>query len=182
VDVVDMQYHLELYSSLSSSVPSNEIVTFDSLEVQELGFNMRNPIFGTGLSTPVGMSNSSNAAEAAADVRKAISYAIPRLDIVQQLLHGYGSPGKTSVFCPLSEGYDPSTPPYGYYNMTQAAQELVLAGYQPSPLVPSFWDEYGTIVIVVIVAVVIVATLMILRKTGWMSKLRKQGIQEKSLK
>jgi ABC-type transport system substrate-binding protein len=163
-------------------VTPNEIVTFDSLEVQELGFNMQNPILGTGLGTPLGMSNPSEAANASRDVREAISYAIPRLEIVQQLLNGYGVPGKTSVFCPLSEGYDPTPPPYGYYNMTQATLDLELAGYQPSSLVPSFWDAYGTFVIIIIVAVALVITVLILRKTGWMSRLRKQGAPEKSLK
>jgi ABC-type transport system substrate-binding protein len=182
VSIVDSQYHLELYSSLSSLVTPNEIVTFDSLEVQELGFNMQNPILGTGLGTPLGMSNPSEAANASRDVREAISYAIPRPEIVEQLLNGYGVPGKTSVFCPLSEGYDPTPPPYGYYNMTQAALDLELAGYQPSSLVPSFWDAYGTFVIIIVVAVVLVITVLILRKTGWMSRLRKQGAPEKSLK
>lgn len=182
VHVIDMQYHVELSGSLGSSVDPREILTFESFEVQELGFNMRHPILGTGLSTPVGISNSSNAAEAARHVRKAISYAIPRLDIVQQLLHGYGLPGKTPVFSPLSEGYDPSTPSYGYYNMTQAAQELILAGYHPSPLVPSLWDAYGTVIIVILVAAIFGTAVIVLRRTGRMPRLRKEGIQEKSLK
>jgi ABC-type transport system substrate-binding protein len=183
VHVIDMQYHVELLSSLNvNAVSPEKIVTFPSLNVQELGFNMRNPIFGTGLQTPVGLNNSSNAAEAARHVRKAISYAIPRLEIVQQLLQGYGLPGKTSVFCPLSEGYDPTTPSYGYYNMTQAAQELVSAGYQPSPLMSSLWDAYGTLIILIITAIILVTTAVILRRTGWISRMRKQGIQEKMLK
>jgi ABC-type transport system substrate-binding protein len=183
VHVIDMQYHVELLSSLNvNAVSPEKIVTFPSLNVQELGFNMRNPIFGTGLQTPVGLNNSSNAAEAARHVRKAISYAIPRLEIVQQLLQGYGLPGKTSVFCPLSEGYDPTTPSYGYYNMTQAAQELVSAGYQPSPLMSSLWDAYGTLIILIIAAIILVTTAVILRRTGWISRMRKQGIQEKMLK
>jgi ABC-type transport system substrate-binding protein len=181
VHVIDMQYHVELLSTLNAVSPE-KIVTFPFLNVQELGFNMRNPIFGTGLQTPVGLNNSSNAAEAARHVRKAISYTIPRLEIVQQLLQGYGSPGKTTVFCPLSESYDPTTPSYGYYNMTQAAQELILAGYQPSPLVPSLLDAYGTLIILIIAAIILVTTAVILRRTGWISRLRKQGIQEKRLK
>jgi ABC-type transport system substrate-binding protein len=182
VHVVDMQYHVELYSSLNSTIDPTRIVRFESLNLQELGFNMQHPILGTGVNTPVGMSNPLDAANAARHVRKAISYAIPRLDIVRELLQGYGLPGKTTVFCPLSEGYDPTTPSFGYYNMTQAARELVLAGYQPSPLVLSLWDAYGTLVILIITAIILVTTAIILRRTGWLSRLRRQGIEEKRLK
>jgi ABC-type transport system substrate-binding protein len=181
VHIVDMQYHIELTNSSASPLPNKNVVTSGSLNVQELGFNMRHPIFGTGIDTPVGMANSSKAADAARDVREAISLAIPRLDI-EKLLQGYCVPGKTLVFCPLTEGYDPSTPPYGYFNMTQAAKELVLAGYQPSPLQPSIWDAYGTVIVVIIVAVILLTTAIILRRTRWISRLRKPDIEERQLK
>ncbi len=189
VHVLDMQYHFELlaYSYLGENLTSfihkygGNLATFSSFEVQELGFNMQHQIFGTGLGTPVGMANITKAADAAKHVRKAISYAIPRLIIVQQLLQGYGLPGRTSVFCPLSEGYN-QTVPFHEFNMTQAAQELRLAGYEPAPLVAGFWESYGVPIIIVVVAVLVVVTLVILRRTGWASKLRKPGIAEKRIK
>jgi ABC-type transport system substrate-binding protein len=181
VHIVDMQYHIELLNSSTSPLPNKNVVTFDSLNVQELGFNMRNPIFGTGVDTPVGIANPSSAAEAAMHVRQAISYAVPRLDIVT-LLQGYCAPGKTLVFCPLTEGYDPTPPPYGYFNMTQAAQELILAGYEPSSLEPSIWDTYGIAILVILAAVILVTTVIILRRKGWTSRLRKQDIEERKVK
>jgi ABC-type transport system substrate-binding protein len=184
-----MQYHFELlaYSYLGENLTSfihkcgGNLATFNSFEVQELAFNMRHPVFGTGLDTPVGKTSPSSAATAAKHVRKAISYAIPRLTVVQQLLQGYGLPGRTSVFCPPSEGYD-QTVPFYEFNMTQAAQELRLAGYEPAPLVAGFWESYGVLVIIVVVAILVVVTLVVLRRTGWASKLRKPGIAEKRIK
>jgi ABC-type transport system substrate-binding protein len=189
VHVLDMQYHFELlaYSYLGENLTSfihkcgGNLATFNSFEVQELAFNMRHPVFGTGLDTPVGKTSPSSAATAAKHVRKAISYAIPRLTVVQQLLQGYGLPGRTSVFCPPSEGYD-QTVPFYEFNMTQAAQELRLAGYEPAPLVAGFWESYGVLVIIVVVAILVVVTLVVLRRTGWASKLRKPGIAEKRIK
>lgn len=59
---------------------------------EEMGFNMKHPVFGTGVDTPLGKSDPSRAAEAARDVRKAISHLIPRDQIVNGLLGGGGIP------------------------------------------------------------------------------------------
>src|SRR2546428_4091538 len=61
-----------------------------------MGFNMKHPVFGTGVHTPLGKSDPSKAALAAKYVRQAISHAVPRDLIIQQLLFGYGYPGITT--------------------------------------------------------------------------------------
>lgn len=181
VHVLDMQYHLELLGSyLSGYIGSGIFVTFNSLSAQEMGFNMQHPILGTGLGTPLGTSNPSSAADAAKHVRKGIAYAIPRETIIAQLLKGYGVPGVTSAFCPLSEGYDPTITSYAY-NLTRAADELRAAGYEPAPLTPGLWETYGTAIVLMVVAVVIVVTLIVLTKTNLFSKMRKQGIATKKI-
>jgi len=72
---------------------------------QELGFNMHHPIFGTGLGTPLGMSDPSKAAFAALMVRKAISFLIPRQIIAITIMNGGGVPGITQF-----------SPAYGLYS------------------------------------------------------------------
>ncbi|WXG44727.1 MAG: ABC transporter substrate-binding protein [Promethearchaeati archaeon SRVP18_Atabeyarchaeia-1] len=176
VNILDMQYHLELLGSyLNDYIGSGVLVTFKSLSVQEMGFNMQHPILGTGIGTPVGATNATNAADAARHVRKAIALAIPRDQIIQQQLYGYGSPGRTSAFCPLSEGYDPSITSYAL-NLTKAADELRAAGYQPSPLTSGFLESYGTAILLIGVAVVIVVSIIVIKKTSLVSKLRKQTV------
>jgi ABC-type transport system substrate-binding protein len=181
VHVLDTQYHLELLGSyLPGYMGTGQLVTFNSFEVQELGFNMRNQVLGTGLGTPLGISNPSSAADAAKHVRKAIAYSIPRETIISQLLKGYGLPGKTSAFCPLNEGYDSMIPSYNF-NLTRAADELRAAGYEPAPLTPGFLETYGTVILLVVVAVVVVVTIFVLKRTNLFSRIRREGIATKKI-
>jgi ABC-type transport system substrate-binding protein len=177
VQVLDMQYHLELLGSyLRQFVPKTvgRVANFSSLSVQEVGFNMRHSILGTGIDTPAGRADSSSAADAAKHVRKAIAYAIPREEIVANLLAGYGLPGRTSVFCPLSEGYDQAIPFYD--NLTAAAAELRLAGYEPASIIPGFLDTYGTVILIIAVSAISLITLFTLQKTKHIFKMRRPGI------
>ncbi|MCE7743351.1 MAG: hypothetical protein GOP50_12945, partial [Candidatus Heimdallarchaeota archaeon] len=74
---------------------------------QEMALNLRHPVFGTGELTPVGT------LEAAKNVRKAISHAVPRDIIVSQILEGLGAEGVTA--CPnVALAYDESLDPYAY--------------------------------------------------------------------
>jgi ABC-type transport system substrate-binding protein len=181
VHILDMQYHLELLGSyLTGYIGSGHFVTFGTLDVQELGFNMEHPILGTGLGTPLGTSNSSGAGDAAKHVRKAVAYSIPRETIISQLLEGYGSPGRTSAFCPLSEGYDSLIPPYTF-DLTRAADELRAAGYEPAPLTSGFLETYGTAILLVVVGIVIIVTIVVLKKTNLLSRIRRQGIATKKI-
>ena len=91
-----------LPSLTSYLITGSDLPTLQSLGVnvirapglgwQEMGFNMKHPVFGTGVDTPLGKSDPSRAAEAARDVRKAISHLIPRDQIINDLLHGTGVP------------------------------------------------------------------------------------------
>jgi ABC-type transport system substrate-binding protein len=102
-----------------------------------MGFNMQNPILGTGLQTPVGKANPANAAEAARHVRQAISYLIPRDLIVSQLLNGAGVSG-TTVLGAFGSGYQDSSVKSDPYDPNLARAELAAAGYNTgvSPIVP----------------------------------------------
>jgi ABC-type transport system substrate-binding protein/class 3 adenylate cyclase len=135
---------------------------------QELGFNMRHPVFGTGADTPLGRSNPSMAAEAARHVRKAISHLIPRDKIVNELLGGLGVPLASFLGPEWGVWYNKDLKPDSYDNSTAAA-ELRAAGYtvagipgvtavtQPSSL---FWIAGGG----VIVAVVLTSTVLVTKR------------------
>jgi ABC-type transport system substrate-binding protein len=95
--------------------------------LQQMGYNMRHPIFGTGVDTPLGQEDPSQAALAAKYVRQAMDYLIPRQLIIDNLCAGLATPGAVHVN-PVSpyanedivaRDYDP-----------EAAKELLaMAGY-----------------------------------------------------
>jgi hypothetical protein len=108
---------------------------------QEVGYNHRHPIFGTGVDTPLGQSDPSRAAEAASYVRIAFDYAIPRQLIIDNLLDGYGAPGATNML-PTQPFYN-TTITARPYDLAMAKQYLEMAGYgvptpPPRPTIPSF--------------------------------------------
>jgi ABC-type transport system substrate-binding protein len=131
VDILDSQYHFETQPSFLSTWSSAQMVTYDGFGVQELGVNMRHPILGTGADTPLGRQDPSKAALAAKYVRQAISHAIPRLEIINTLLNGYGTSAITTPVLPLSDGFNTQLRPYEY-NLTRASELLQLAGYNTS--------------------------------------------------
>lgn len=96
-----------------------------------LGFNMFHPVFGTGVETPLGTSNSSRALEAARYVRQAISHAIPRENIITTL--DLNATSAVGAFHPTWPGYDDSLSPYEY-NITRALELMALAGYDVDSL------------------------------------------------
>ncbi len=108
---------------------------------QEVGYNMRHPVFGTGVDTPLGQSDPSRAAEAARYVRTAFDYAIPRQLIIDNLLAGFGEPGATNML-PSQPYYNTTITPRPY-DLSMAQHYLELAGYgvptpPPKPVIPSF--------------------------------------------
>jgi ABC-type transport system substrate-binding protein len=131
VDILDSQYHFETQPSFLATWSPDQRVSYDGFGVQELGVNMRHPILGTGIDTPLGRQDPSKAPLAAKYVRQAISYAIPRLEIINTLLNGYGTPAITTPVLPLSDGFDIQLRPYDY-NLTRASELLQLAGYSAS--------------------------------------------------
>jgi ABC-type transport system substrate-binding protein len=165
VDILDSQYHLETKVD-SLEDPWGDYVRYEAFGVQELGFNMNHPIFGTGVDTPLGQEDPSRAAEAARYVRKAISHLIPRESIIDTILDGYGTPAITNSICTLTAGYDP-TIPFDAYDVEYAKSLLAAAGYDTGVPPPSrgFLEEYGLYVAVAVVVVVVaVAAVYFLRK------------------
>jgi ABC-type transport system substrate-binding protein len=128
VDMLDYNYQMQ------TDVPSidaswGKVINLDGVGRQEFGYNMRHPIFGTGVDTPVGKADASKAAEAARNVRVAFDYAIPRELIINNLLSGYGKAGATPML-PTQAFYDTSITARSY-DLAQAKHYLELAGYSP---------------------------------------------------
>lgn len=126
VNILDQNYQLQLdYTSGNLNFAHNYLLAGSGM--QQLGYNMRSPIWGTGTATPLGQSDPSRAAEAARDVRTAFDYLIPRQLLVSNLLSGLGEPGGVHVN-PVSPFYNTSIVPREY-SPTLAKQYLAMAGY-----------------------------------------------------
>jgi ABC-type transport system substrate-binding protein len=167
VDVLDSQYHLEAKLD-SIEEPWGDWIAYEAFGVQELGVNMRHPILGTGVDTPLGQEDSSKAAEAARYVRQAISHLIPRQSIIDTILDGYGTPAVTTPITTLTAGYDTSLEPYSY-DVEMAKSLLAAAGYDTGVAPPSegFLEEYGLYVAIAIVVVVVaVGAIYFVRRRG----------------
>lgn len=165
VQVLDSQYHLETQQTFLSDWGSNRLAIYDAFGIQEMAFMMKHPILGTGVDTPLGKQDPTKAALAAKYVRQAISHAIPRQLIIDELLHGYGKPGITSAVTSATDGYDANLAPHDF-NLTKSRQLLQAAGYfPPGPAAaPSFWDAYGLYLVAgLIVAIVALAAVFVLR-------------------
>jgi ABC-type transport system substrate-binding protein len=167
VDVLDSQYGLQ--EKLGSiEAPWGDWAEYDAFGVQEMGFNMRHPVFGTGVDTPLGQEDPTRAAEAARYVRQAISHLIPRQEIIDSILAGYGNPGVTTPITTLTAGYDSSLKAYTF-DLELAKSLLAAAGYNTGVAPPStgFLEEYGLyIAAAVIVVVVAVGAVYFVRKRG----------------
>ena len=131
VQLLDYNYGLATDKPTLESVAGVKVISATELGWQEMGFNLNNPVFGTGTATPVGQSNPANAAEAARDIRKAISHMIPRDLIVSSMLSGAGY-ALASFFGPgWGEWFDPTLTPDAY-DLNVAASLLQQAGYSVS--------------------------------------------------
>ena len=129
VGVLDTNYQL------ANDVPTLQqmgmnIVSAPQLGWQEQSFNMRHPVLGTGIETPLGKSDPSQAAEAARHVRTAISHLIPRDQIVRDLMAGLAYPMASFIGPGWGTFYDPDIRPDSY-DINAAADELRAAGYSP---------------------------------------------------
>ena len=164
VNVLDSQFHLETQPSFLTDWGTNGLAIYDAFGVQEMGINMKHRILGTGVDTPLGKSDPSKAALAAKYVRQAISYAVPRELLIQQLLNGYGNPaittpvvGNAATGFAVTEGFNANLHPYGF-NLTKSRELLIAAGYFPPPpaAAPSFWEAYGLYIVGALIAVIVV--------------------------
>ncbi|MEJ2281774.1 MAG: ABC transporter substrate-binding protein [Candidatus Bathyarchaeota archaeon] len=156
VDVLDSQYGLQTMLG-SVQEPWGNYVVYDAFGLQEMGVNMENPILGTGVDTPLGQQDPSRAAEAARYIRQAISHLVPRQQIIDEILDGYGTPGITTAVTTLTAGFDTSLVPYDF-NIEEAKSLLAAAGYDTgvAPPTKGFIEEYGLYIALAVVAIVVV--------------------------
>jgi len=143
VDMLDPNYQMQTEVITPGAIDPawGKAFLMDGAGRQEIGYNMRHPIFGTGTDTPLGKSTPSRAAEAARYVRQAFDYAVPRQLIIDNLLSGFGDPGVTPML-PTQPYYNASITARPY-DLATARDLLELAGYTvpgppPPPTLPSF--------------------------------------------
>ncbi len=119
IDILDYKYMTVLadYEGLSGV----DAFANRRLYQQEMSINMKHPIIGTGELTPAGT------ALAAKYIRHAISHAIPRQRIVDEILYGLGFPGILPI-PDCSPGFDKTLTPYSY-DISYAKTLIELAGY-----------------------------------------------------
>jgi ABC-type transport system substrate-binding protein len=131
VNFVDTNYFFSS-SDLSTLESTGNSVVISPIEPftgwQEMGLNMNSPIWGTGTATPRGQMNPSQASLAAYFVRKALSYLIPRQQIIDQLLPGLAEPGITQL-SPFWSSFYPPNVRADPYNPEAAMGFLRAAGY-----------------------------------------------------
>jgi ABC-type transport system substrate-binding protein len=128
IDAHDPMYGVE---SLASTIDPKwgKVVKFDSYKWQHICYNLKHPVIGTGVDTPLGKKDPSRAAEAAAYVRKAISLSIPRDQIVKEIVNGAGQPGTVPI--PFSSPeYDHEMLKPIPYDVELAKKYMEKAGYE----------------------------------------------------
>ncbi|NMJ43687.1 hypothetical protein GWK16_20740 [Roseomonas sp. JC162] len=128
IDAHDPMYDI---GPVASTIDASwgRVQTFDSFKWQHICYNLRHPVFGTGVETPLGRQDPSRAAEAAAYIRKAISHAMPREQIVQEIAGGYGKPGTVPIPYSAPE-YDRDILKPIAYDLDMSRQYLERAGYR----------------------------------------------------
>lgn len=127
IDAHDPMY--DIGSLLGTIDPKwGKVQRFDSYKWQHICYNLRHPVFGTGVETPLGKQDPSRAAEAAAYVRKAFSLAMPREQIVKEIASGLGHAGTVPIPWSAPE-YDHELLQPIPFDMDQAKQYLTKAGY-----------------------------------------------------
>lgn len=127
IDAHDPMY--DIGSLLSTIDPSwGKVVKFDSYKWQHVCYNLRHPVFGTGVETPLGKQDPSRAYEAASYIRQAISYATPREQIVKEIAAGLGQPGTVAMPWSAPE-YDHDLLKPIPFDMDQARAWMMKAGY-----------------------------------------------------
>ncbi len=120
VDLIDANYYPIIADFEGVSGIEGVLVKVPSYE--EIAVNMMHPVIGTGELTPVGT------AEAAKCIRKAISHAVPRQVIVDEILEGFGAPGITPYPVSVISFDQNSLEPYAY-DIDLAIDYMEAAGY-----------------------------------------------------
>jgi len=134
VQLLDFNYHFE--KDVKRFDPAWGVTTvFDAYGLQEFGVNMRHPVWGTGVDTPLGKKDPSKAKEAAWHVRRAFDNLIPRQLIIDNLMDGYPRPGITFVL-PPQIGFNTELKPTPY-DIEEAKKHLAAAGYDVAGFQPA---------------------------------------------
>ncbi len=137
IDIMDAQYFPVLADF--EGVAGIEGVLIKDPSHQEMSINLKHPVFGTGELTPVGTP------AAAKGIRKAISHAVPRQTIVDEILEGLGAPGVAAT--PDSVvGFNEALAPYAY-DLDLAIDYMEAAGYTIEVEVPAETGIAGLIFI-----------------------------------
>lgn len=118
IDIIDPDF--EISPPISYDLSGFYGIIVNRLKHEELSLNMKHPVFGTGELTPVGTP------AAAKEVRKAISHAIPRNQIVDAIYEGLAIPGASPIHSFYTGLFD-SLDPYVYD--LDLARDLM--GYRP---------------------------------------------------
>lgn len=100
--------------------------------VLTLEINHAHPVYGTGVGTPIGMGDSSKALEAARNVRRAMSHAIPREKISERFFGGTAGPLSVDLLYSIV-GFDPAKYPAAEYDLEKSRHYLKEAGYFEGP-------------------------------------------------
>lgn len=127
IDAHDPMY--DIGSLVNTIDPSwGTVHTYDSYKWQHVCYNLKHPIFGTGVDTPLGREDPSRAAEAAAYIRQAFSHAMPREQIVAEIASGFGAPGTVPMPFTSPEYAHDLLPPIEY-DLDIAREFMAKAGY-----------------------------------------------------
>ena len=150
IDIMDAQYFPVLADF--EGVSGIEGVLIKDPSHQEMSINLLHPVFGTGDLTPAGT------AAAAKGIRKAISHAVPRQTIVDEILEGLCAPGIAAT--PDSViGFNEALSPYAY-DLDLAIDYMEAAGYTIEVEVPAETGIAG----LVFIAFLGVASLVAFRR------------------
>jgi ABC-type transport system substrate-binding protein len=130
IDAHDPMYDI---GTLASTIDAEwgKILTFDSYKWQQTCLNHNHGVFGTGVETPLGKAEPARAAEAATYIRQAFNHAIPRDQIIKNLIAGYGKPG-TVPLPYTSADYDKDALKPIEYSLDLAKSFMEKAGYKYS--------------------------------------------------
>jgi len=145
-DALDQNYQMQKDVKLGN-LAFAKVYTLPNSGIQQMGYNMKHPIFGTGTATPKGQTDPANAWLYARYVRTAFDLLIPRQQIIDQLLDGYGDPADVHVpTTAVMNMRNPNIHPRPY-DPELAKSYLASAGYAtgaaplpaPTPTVPTFY-------------------------------------------
>jgi ABC-type transport system substrate-binding protein len=147
--------------SIGAMVPTidpswGKVIKSDSYKWQHVILNLKNPYFGTGINTPLGRSAPSRAAEAAMNIRHALSVAVPRERIINQTLQGYGVPAIVPVAYTAPEYNRTLLKPIPYdIDLAKSYMEKAGFSYKAAPP-PGFMELYGNYLVAALVVVILV--------------------------